>query len=582
VSEVAFEVRRGAYYDSVVLMQLQRALAELPLVEDAGVVMATPANLELLQQNSLLPGQAQAGPDDLLIVVRAGSRAKAQAALSEVDALLARRRAAVDQAYRPRSLAGAVKQLPEAGWVLISVPGRYAAGVAREALDLKRHVFLYSDNVSLEDEAALKRSAREAGLLVMGPDCGTAVLNGIGFGFANRVRRGDIGLVAASGTGLQAVTTHIHRLGGGVSQAIGAGGRDLKAEIGGVTFLQGLDLLALDAATRVIVLISKPPDPQVTQQILSHAQRSGKPVVVHFMGFAPPGSRIGNLHFATSLAQAAELAVALAGAGNSGGGARSAADSGVDASSTSGRASQAGPGEPPAASKTSANGQRYLRGLFSGGTLAGEALHGLQMLLGPVRSNLDGLGQTEQPPSPGHLLLDLGADEFTIGRLHPMLDNDLRLRRFRQEAADPDVALILMDVVLGEGAHPDPASEWAPAISEARRQRSVEVVVLLVGTEDDPQGLPQQRQRLAQAGAAVYEEVEAALEHVLRSLSPEFQLPGAPVALPDKVAAINVGLESFYESLLAQGAKAVQVDWRPPAGGDERMMALLERMKAKA
>ena len=157
-------------------MQLQRALAELPQVEDAGVVMATPANLELLQQNSLLPGQAQAGPDDLLIVVRTGSKAEAQAALGQVDALLARRPTAVDQSYRPRSLAGALKLLPEAGWVLISVPGRYAAGVAREALDLKRHVFLYSDNVSLEDEAALKHAAREAGLLVMGPDCGTAML----------------------------------------------------------------------------------------------------------------------------------------------------------------------------------------------------------------------------------------------------------------------------------------------------------------------------------------------------------------------------------------------------------------------
>ncbi|HLF81624.1 MAG TPA: hypothetical protein VI410_07630, partial [Anaerolineales bacterium] len=318
MSEVAFEVRRGAYYDSVVLMQLQRALAELPLVEDAGVVMATPANLELLQQNSLLPGQAQAGPDDLLIVVRAGSRAEAEAALSQVDALLARRPAAVDQSYRPRSLSAAVKQLPEAGWVLISVPGRYAAGVAREALDLKRHVFLYSDNVSLEDEAALKHSAREVGLLVMGPDCGTAVLNGVGFGFANRVRRGNIGLVAASGTGLQAVTTHIHRLGRGISQAIGTGGRDLKAEIGGITTLQGLDLLARDPETRVIVLISKPPDAQVTQRVLALARSCGKPVVVQFMGFAPPGSRIGNLHFAASLAQAAELAVGLAGAGSDG------------------------------------------------------------------------------------------------------------------------------------------------------------------------------------------------------------------------------------------------------------------------
>jgi FdrA protein len=578
VSEVAFEVRRGAYYDSVVLMQLQRALAELPPVEDAGVVMATPANLELLQQNALLPGQAQAGPDDLLIVVRAGSRAEAQAALGQVDALLARRPAAVDQAYRPRSLAGALKLLPEAGWVLISVPGRYAAGVAREALDLKRHVFLYSDNVSLQEEAALKHAAREAGLLVMGPDCGTAVLNGIGFGFANRVRRGDIGLVAASGTGLQAVTTHIHRLGGGVSQAIGTGGRDLKAEIGGITTLQGLDLLVRDPATRVIVLISKPPDAQVTQQVLALARQSRKPVVVQFMGFSPPGSRIGNLHFATSLAQAAELAVELAG-GSPEGGARGAADSTVPESGTSGVAR--GTAEP-VDSGSASNGRRYLRGLFAGGTLAGEALRGLQTLLGPVQSNLGGSQPIGRPASPGHLLLDLGEDEFTVGRLHPMLDNDLRLRRFRQEAADPEVALILMDVVLGEGAHPDPASEWAPAISEALRQRSVEVVVLLVGTEDDPQGLPQQRQRLAQAGAAVYEETEAALEHVLRSLSPELQLPGAPVALPDEVAAINVGLESFYESLLAQGARAVQVDWRPPAGGDERMMALLERMKAKA
>jgi FdrA protein len=586
VSEVAFEVRRGAYYDSVVLMQLQRALAELPLVEDAGVVMATPANLELLQQNSLLPGQAQAGPDDLLIVVRAGSRPEAQAALGQVDALLARRRAAVDQAYRPRSLSAAVKQLPEAGWVLISVPGRYAAAVAREALDLKRHVFLYSDNVSLEDEAALKHAAREAGLLVMGPDCGTAVLNGVGFGFANRVRRGDIGLVAASGTGLQAVTTHIHRLGRGISQAIGTGGRDLKAEIGGITTLQGLELLAGDPATRVIVLISKPPDAQVTQRVLALARGCRKPVVVQFMGFAPPGSRIGNLHFAASLGQAAELAVGLAGAANSDDGARGGPVGESNASgvargtgaTTRGPAAQS----PPAASTASANSRRYLRGLFAGGTLAGEALRGLQTLLGPVQSNLSESLPAGRPASPGHLLLDLGEDEFTVGRLHPMLDNDLRLRRFRQEAADPEVALILMDVVLGEGAHPDPASEWAPAISEALQQRSVEVVVLLVGTEDDPQGLPQQRQRLAQAGAAVYEETEAALEHVLRSLSPELQLPGAPVALPAEVAAINVGLESFYESLLAQGARAVQVDWRPPAGGDERMMALLERMKAKA
>jgi FdrA protein len=588
VSQVAFEVRRGAYYDSVVLMQLQRGLAELPAVEDAGVVMATPANLELLQQNALLPAQAQAGPDDLLIVVRAGTPAEAQAALSQVDALLARRRGSSDQAYRPRSLEAAVKQLPEAGWVLISVPGRYAAAVARQALDLRRHVFLYSDNVSLEDEAALKQAAQAAGLLVMGPDCGTAIINGVGLGFANRVRRGDIGLVAAAGTGLQAVSVDIHRLGGGISQAIGTGGRDLKSEIGGVTTLQGLDLLAGDPETRVIVLVSKPPDGSVTQRILTRALRCRKPVVVHFMGIAPPGSRVGNLHFASSLAQAAELAVGLAGAGR---GAEVHRPAGGSVAAVGGRGMTAGgsvaavssgskPSGAGAARANAGGSRRFLRGLFAGGTLAGEALRGLQALLGPVQSNLDGTRPREL--GPGHLLLDLGADEFTVGRLHPMLDNDLRLRRFRQEAADPAVALILMDIVLGEGAHPDPAAEWAPAIAEAVRQHAVEVVLLLVGTEDDPQGFQQQWQRLAEAGAAVYEQTEAALEHVMRSLGPELPAEGAPVSISPGVAAINLGLESFYESLLAQGAQAVQVEWRPPAGGDERMMALLERMKAKA
>ena len=205
------EVRPGAYFDSAVLMRLQRALAGLPGVEDAGVVMATAANCELLEQSGLLtPTAKQASANDLLIVVRAADDDGAAKALGQVDELLARRTASAVSEFRPKSLDTAVKQLPEAGWVLVSVPGRYAAGVARQALALGRHVFLYSDNVSLEDEIALKQSAMAKGLLVMGPDCGTAIIGGVGLGFANRVRRGRIGLVGASGTGLQAVTSHIH------------------------------------------------------------------------------------------------------------------------------------------------------------------------------------------------------------------------------------------------------------------------------------------------------------------------------------------------------------------------------------
>ena len=258
------EVRSGAYYDSVVLMQLQRALAEQPGVLDAGVVMGTSANKEVLAQSSLLVAEAEAaGNDDLIIVVRGTDETSAQAALAKVDELVAARRGrAGDQEYHPRSLETAAKMLPEAQWVLVSVPGRYAAGVSRQALRLNKHVFLYSDNVSLEDEVALKQEAAQKGLLVMGPDCGTAIVNGIGLGFANKVRKGPIGVVAASGTGLQQVTVRIHQMGGGITHALGTGGRDLSEAVNAVTARQGLDLMARDPDAKVIVLVSKPPPPR--------------------------------------------------------------------------------------------------------------------------------------------------------------------------------------------------------------------------------------------------------------------------------------------------------------------------------
>ncbi|MDH4135171.1 MAG: protein FdrA, partial [Anaerolineae bacterium] len=249
------EVRSGAYYDSVILMQLQRSLAALPGVLDAGVVMGTAANKDILAQSDLLTPEVQAAvADDLVIVVRAEDDAAARAALGQVDELLTRRRGGIEQDYRPRSLESAVQMLPDAQWVLVSVPGRYAAGVARQALHLGKNVFLYSDNVSLDDETSLKQTAAGKGLLVMGPDCGTAIVNGVGLGFANRVRRGPIGLVAAAGTGLQQVSARIHQLGSGITHALGTGGRDLSQAVGAVTARQGLDLLSRDPETRVIVL----------------------------------------------------------------------------------------------------------------------------------------------------------------------------------------------------------------------------------------------------------------------------------------------------------------------------------------
>ncbi|HKJ38446.1 MAG TPA: acyl-CoA synthetase FdrA, partial [Anaerolineales bacterium] len=529
-----------------------------PGVIDAGVVMATPANRELLLANNLLPDDANANPDDMLIVVKADTEESALDAINKVDELLTRRKSSpISEDFRPRSLNAAVKQLPDANWVLISVPGRYAAGVAREALDLGKHVFLYSDNVSLEDEIALKKSAREKGLLVMGPDCGTAIINGIGLGFANRVRRGPIGVVGASGTGTQAVTAHIHNLGSGISHAIGTGGRDLKSDVGAITAHQSLDLLARDSETKVIVLVSKPPSPDVATNLISAAQAAGKPVVIYFIGYPSPARKIGNLHFAISLSETAEIAVEI----------------GAQRFETV---------EKPQVPDL------YLRGLFSGGTLAYETMIGLQANLTPLYSNApitDNQLLKDPLKSEAHTIIDLGDEFFMVGRLHPMIDNDLRIRRMKQEADDPEVGMILFDGVLGEGSHPDPAGELAPVIREIKSKRTeIEFVAMVIGTEDDPQDVESQIDQLKVADVTVFRTATAAVEYISLRFSVNKKQEFTPVnleQLKQPLAGINVGLESFYESLITQGAEALHVEWRPPAGGNEKMAALLAKMKSK-
>ncbi len=567
------EIRSGAYYDSVILMQLQRELAALPDVIDAGVVMGTEANKNILNQNNMLSPEGQAaGADDLLIVVQAQSEEIAQAALQQVDELLTRRRQVADDEYRPKSIETAAEMAPDARWALISVPGRYAADATRTVLNLEKNAFLYSDNVTLEDEIAIKQAAREKGLMVMGPDCGTAIVNGVGLGFANQVRRGPIGLVAASGTGLQAVSARIHQLGSGITHAIGTGGRDLSDAVGAITAYQGLDLLRRDPDTQVIVLISKPPSSKVAEKLLRAARLAGKPVVVDFIGYASPTRRVENVFYATSFDETAALAVDLASASS-----EVALFTEVDAS-------------------TFSSTQRYLRGLFSGGTLAYETLLILQAYVPGVYSNVPLKEEFRLPDalvSQEHTIVDLGEDEFTVGRLHPMMDNDLRIRRLEQEASDPEVAVFLLDVVLGHGAHPDPASELAPVIQSAiaRAQeagRQLEVLAVVVGTDEDPQGLDVQISQLEAAGAKIWTSNEDAARYVgslLQALSPETEIHDrTPVdlsVLKDPLSAINVGVESFAESLAAQDASVIHVDWRPPAGGNQELMSILERMKGK-
>jgi FdrA protein len=407
----------------------------------------------------------------------------------------------------------------------------------------------------------------------MGPDCGTAIVNGIGLGFANKVRKGSIGVVAASGTGLQQVTVRIHQMGSGITHALGTGGRDLSEAVNAVTARQGLDLMARDPETKVIVLVSKPPSPKVANELIKVARSIPKPVVVNFIGYASASRRVDNIFFATTFDETAELAIRLV---------DSAEDFGAE----------------PDITKITA-GQRYLRGLFSGGTLQYEALLILQNYLPVVYSNapLDKKNKLEDSlVSKEHTIIDLGEDEFTVGRLHPMMDNDLRIRRLEKEAADPEVAAILLDVVLGYGAHPDPASELAPAIASAIKTaatagRHLEVVAIVSGTDEDPQGMEGQIQALKAAGARVETSNDAATRYVGRLMqaierSVEETAPLAMMqvdlgVLKNPMVGINVGLESFTESLAEQGAQAIHVDWKPVAGSNERLANILERMRQK-
>ncbi|NQS92600.1 MAG: acyl-CoA synthetase FdrA [Chloroflexi bacterium] len=569
------EIRSGAYFDSVILMQLQRSLADLPGVDDAGVVMGTEPNLELLEQSGLLVDEVKAAKaDDLVMVVKAKDAQTAQGALNRVDELVAARRSreGAGEDYLPRSLESADKALPGANWVLISVPGRYAAGVSREALRLGKHVFLYSDNVTVEEEIDLKKKGAENGLLVMGPDCGTAIINGIGLGFANQVRRGPIGMVAASGTGLQQVSVRIHQLGGGLTHALGTGGRDLSSRVGGVTARMGLDLLDRDPDTKVIVLVSKPPDKDAADSILNYARTLSKPVVVNFIGYSTTLQIIDNLQFTSTFDDTAAAAVALS---------ANLTESGPDFQLDG-----------------FASGQRYLRGLFSGGTLAYEALLILAYYLENVYSNVPINKEyrlENSLVSQEHSIVDLGEDEFTVGRLHPMMDNELRINRLELEADDSEVALILMDVVLGHGSNPDPASELAPAIAAARKKaekagRRMDVVLILTGTDLDPQQMASQEKELKKAGALVFQSSDTAVRYtgnLVRVLAVDSKTPSEldfiPVdltSLEGDFAAINVGLESFTESLKFQEAGVVQVDWKPAAGGNTDLAALLEKMKS--
>jgi len=496
-------VRPGEYHDSVALMEIARELGRHSGVKDAAVVMATDANKDILRQAGMfLPEIEAAAPNDLIIVVQAQTDDAATHALKMAEVHLAHRSkmTAPRNTFQPRSIRGAVRTNPGVNLATISVAGQYAAAEAWQALRNGLHVLLFSDNVSIEEEIALKQYAREHGLLMMGPDCGTAIINGVALGFANVIPRGPVGIVAASGTGLQEVSTLLAKLGVGITQAIGTGGRDVKQAVGGIMMLEGLSALQSDPDTQVLVLVSKPPSPVVVEQILTQVQMSTKPTVVCFLGCDRASGTATRAISARTLQETACLAAEQV-KGYSG----STASEVIEQESAALRTLAID------MKKSLKPWQKYLRGLFSGGTLASEAMIIWQDILGDVFSNVpleSRLELEDATQSKGNCAIDLGVDEFTVGRPHPMIDNDLRIRRLIHEAADPEVGVLVLDTVLGHGAHPDPASELAPAIRQAREHAAAEdrpllVVASVTGTQDDPQGLERQVQALEDAGAVV-------------------------------------------------------------------------------
>jgi FdrA protein len=525
-------VRRGAYHDSVALMLVSRVAAAEPGVRDAAVAMATPLNLELLASRGFDLGAAgELSVNDLVIAVRTEDDASGERVLAVVERDLSAARAPVPEGERapssaPVSLLAASRRRPELSVAVLSMPGRHAAYEAAAALEAGLHVFCFSNGVGLEAEAALKHRARERGLLLMGPDCGTAILDGVGFGFANAVGRGPVGIVGASGTGIQEVCCLLDLTGVGISHAIGVGGRDLDEVIGGAMFRRGLELLAADPDTEVIVGISKRPHPAVASAILDDAATAGKPVVLAFLGLDERPVPPAGVTWAESLEAAAARAAELAGRelpGSEDGGSRYGARGGTRG--TRHGAALTGPDSQPGTPRA----QAAIRGLYSGGTLCTEAMTIVSATAGPVLSNIPlrpewriaGLDDAD-----GHAFFDFGADELTVGRPHPMIDPTLRLQRFALEAGNPAVTVILLDVVLGYGAHPDPAAELVPVISRACAERDeLIVIVSLCGTANDPQGLERQARRLGDAGALVTRGAASAARLALRAVGEVQDVP---------------------------------------------------------
>lgn len=498
MSSVKYEIRKNSYYDSVTLMLISKEIKKIEGVQEALVGMGTELNKELAENLAITNDEIkELTPNDFFVSVLADDSVQIETISGEVDRLLSQKKKGGDSDYMPPTLESALNHDPESNIVVISVAGEYAAAEAKKALNNDLHVMLFSDNVTIEQEKELKELACEKGLLMMGPDCGTAIINNVPLAFANVIRKGHIGVVGASGTGTQEVTVIIDKLGEGVSQVIGTGGRDLKSEIGGLMMLQGIEALKNDPETKVIVLISKPPAAEVAEKVLKAIENSPKPVVVDFIGGDRELIEKYGAYACVSLEDAARKAVALL--------------KGEEVKDFEGFDLSDEEIEKIVNREVSKldKGQKYLRGFYTGGTLTDEAMKLLSADF-DIYSNIPLKPEfklEDAKVSKEHTCIDFGDDEFTKGKPHPMIDPVARVERLTKED-DEEVAVVLMDFVLGYGSHEDPVGEMLPAIKAAKDRMANKgkylcMVGSICGAENDPQGYEESQRRLEEAGVIV-------------------------------------------------------------------------------
>lgn len=575
-------IKKGSYQDSVVLMLLTNKINAMEGINKVSIMMATPANKDIFRASGLDGEELNAaGANDMAIVVDVEREDLVQAVLDETEDFL-RNQASKNKEKSGRKAAKnweqALKELPDANLAVFSIPGIYAAAEADRALDEGLHVFMFSDNVKLEDEVSLKKKAHEKGLLVMGPDCGTGIIQGVPIAFTNKVTKGNIGIVGASGTGIQELTTIIDRLGGGVTNAIGTGGRDLASEVGGITMLDSINAMEQDTEVKIVIVISKPPAKEVRDKILKRLSNYKKPVVTLFLGEKPEVHTEGFYH-AYTLDEAARIAVQLAG------------DEKVTANAFT----------PNIAAPYRKEEKKTIKAYYSGGTLASEAAMMFKDTMGlDVKS---GKKEGFMLNHEGHIVVDLGDDVYTQGKPHPMIDPAKRIECMEEAADDETTGVILFDIVLGYGSHEDMAKALLPAIQSLKEKAEKEnrrlfFVTTVCGTRQDPQGYDYQKKLMEDAGVLVCESNKQAVETALFCAGYLYQEEEKEIVEAEakeiievevsqkvkdlfghKPRIINIGLQSFAEVLTEFDCEVEQFDWAPTAGGDMELIQALSFLR---